>query len=56
MPNIAGRSPTSIVRQLYDFRSNSRRGGKSSEMDKVVRHMSNSDMLALAAYIASLTP
>jgi cytochrome c553 len=56
VPNIAGRSPTSIVRQLYDFRSNARRGGKSSEMDKVVKYMSNSDMLALAAYLASLTP
>lgn len=56
VPNLAGRSPTSIVRQLYDFRSGARRGGKSSEMDKVVRDMMNSDMLALAAYLASLTP
>lgn len=56
VPNIAGRSPTSIVRQLYDFRSSARRGAKSSEMDKVVRDMMNSDMLALAAYLASLTP
>jgi cytochrome c553 len=56
VPNIAGRSPTSIVRQLYDFRSSARRGAKSTEMDKVVKYMSNSDMLALAAYLASLTP
>lgn len=56
VPNLAGRSPTSIVRQLYDFRSSARRGGKSSEMDKVVRDMLNSDMVALAAYLASLTP
>lgn len=56
VPGIAGRSPTSIVRQLYDFKSGARRGGKSSEMDKVVKYMKNSDMLALAAYLASLTP
>ena len=56
VPNIAGRSPTSIVRQLYDFKSGARRGGKSSEMDKVVKYMTNSDMLALAAYLGSLRP
>lgn len=56
VPNIAGRSPASVVRQLYDFKSGARRGGKSSEMDKVVKYMKNSDMLALAAYLGSLTP
>jgi cytochrome c553 len=56
VPSIAGRSPTSVMRQLYDFKSGARRGGKSSEMDKVVKYMTNSDMLALAAYLASLTP
>lgn len=56
VPNLAGRSPTSLVRQLYDFKSGARRGGKSSEMDKVVKYMKNSDMLALAAYLGSLTP
>ena len=56
VPSIAGRSPTSVVRQLYDFKSGARRGGKSSEMDKVVKYMMNSDMLALAAYLGTLTP
>lgn len=56
VPGIAGRSPTSIVRQLYDFKSGARRNGQSSEMDKVVAIMTNADMLALAAYLASLTP
>jgi cytochrome c553 len=56
VPGIAGRSPTSIMRQLYDFKSGARRGGKSSEMDKVVKYMKNSDMLALAAYLGSLAP
>lgn len=56
VPSLAGRSPTSVVRQLYDMKSGARRGGKSSEMDKVVKYMTNSDMLALAAYLGSLTP
>lgn len=56
VPGIAGRSPTALVRQLYDFKSGVRRGGNSSEMDKVVKYMTNSDMLALAAYLGSLTP
>lgn len=56
VPNLAGRSPTSVVRQLYDFKSGVRHGGKNSEMDKVVKYMKNSDMLALAAYLGSLTP
>ncbi len=56
VPGIAGRSPTSLVRQLYDFKSGARRGGQSAEMDKVVRYMKNSDMLALAAYLGSLAP
>ncbi len=56
VPSIAGRSPTSVVRQLYDFKSGARKGGKSSEMDKVVKYMTNADMLALAAYLGTLTP
>ena len=38
------------------MKSGARHGGKSSEMDKVVKYMKNSDMLALAAYLGSLTP
>jgi len=56
VPGIAGRSPTAIVRQLYDFKSGARRGGQSAEMDKVVAMMTNADMLALASYLATLTP
>jgi cytochrome c553 len=56
VPNIAGRSPASVVRQLYDMKAGVRRGGKSSEMEKVVKYMLNSDMVALAAYLASLKP
>jgi len=56
VPNLAGRSPTSLVRALYDMKSGARHGGNSKEMFKVVKYMRNSDMLALAAYLGSLTP
>ncbi|WP_155121255.1 c-type cytochrome [Bryobacter aggregatus] len=56
VPGIAGRSPSAIVRQLYDMKAGVRRGGKTSEMEKVVKEMTNSDMVALAAYIGSLRP
>lgn len=56
VPNIAGRAPSSIVRQLYDLKSGFRKGGKSSEMEKVVKFMTNAEMLALAAYLGSLSP
>ena len=56
VPGIAGRSPTSLMRQLYDFKSGARRGGKSSEMDKVVWDMTEREMLALSAYLGSLKP
>jgi cytochrome c553 len=56
VPNIAGRSPTSIMRQLYDFKSGARRGGKSSEMEKVVWDMTEREMVALSAYLGSLRP
>lgn len=56
VPSIAGRAPSSIMRQLYDLKSGARGGGNSAEMEKVVKYMTNSDMLALAAYLGSLTP
>ena len=56
VPGLAGRNPTSLIRQLYDFKSGARKGGKSSEMEKVVKDMSNADMLALGAYLGTLAP
>ena len=56
VPSIAGRSPSSVVRQLYDMKAGTRRSAKSSEMEKVVKYMTNADILALAAYLGSLTP
>ena len=55
-PRIAGRSPTYMFRQLYDFRSGARRGANSELMKPVVENLSIDDMIALVAYSASLMP
>ena len=55
-PALAGRSPSGIVRQLYDFRSGTR-GGPAAEMMKVqVANMTPAMRLDVAAYLASLNP
>jgi cytochrome c553 len=56
VPGIAGRSPIYIFRQLYYFKDGSRHGTTSSMMKAVVEHMTQDDMLAIAAYVASLPP
>ncbi len=56
VPGIAGRSPSYLMRQLYDFREGARAGEASALMRPVVEGLSSDDMLALAAYAASLPP
>jgi cytochrome c553 len=55
-PVLAGRSPTYIVRQLYDFKYGKRAGSMSGPMEPTVKNLSVDDMLSLAAYAASLKP
>ena len=55
-PGIAGRSPSYIVRQLFDFQDGARTGAGSALMKPVVAKLSEQDMIALAAYAASLSP
>lgn len=55
-PRIAGRSPTYLFRQLYDFKSGARNGANSALMKSVVAAFSIDDMISLAAYAGSLTP
>jgi cytochrome c553 len=56
VPALAGRSPSYIVRQLYDMRRGVRKGSWSALMQAVVTELSIEDMVALAAYTASLAP
>jgi cytochrome c553 len=56
IPGIAGRSPSYLIRQLYDFRAGVRAGAASALMKPVVEKLSMDDMISLAAYAASLNP
>jgi cytochrome c553 len=56
IPGIAGRSPSYIVRQLYDFKTGARAGAWSALMAPVVEELSVDDMISVAAYAASLSP
>jgi cytochrome c553 len=56
IPGIAGRSPSYLVRQLYDFKTGARAGAWSGLMQPIVEQLSLDDMIALAAYAASLSP
>jgi cytochrome c553 len=56
LPSIAGRSPSYMFRQLYDFRHGARTGEWSPLMAPVVTNLDEQDMLAIVAYLASLDP
>jgi cytochrome c553 len=56
VPPLAGRSPTYIVRQLLAFRTGSRSAATGAPMMPVVAPLNVDDMIAAAAYAASLEP
>ena len=56
IPGIAGRSPSYLMRQLYDFQHRTRSGAGSALMTGVVAHLNEEDMVSLSAYAASLNP
>lgn len=53
VPGIAGRSPSYLVRQLYDMQQGNRHGVWTELMKPVVAKLTTDDMLAVAAYTAS---
>jgi cytochrome c553 len=56
VPRIAGLSPVYIARQLYNFQSGQSAGPLSGMMKKVVDNLTDDDILAISAYVASQTP
>jgi cytochrome c553 len=56
VPRLAGRSPSYLMRQLYDVQNGTRTGASTALMKIVVANLTNDDMLALSAYISSLEP
>jgi cytochrome c553 len=56
IPGIAGKSPTYIFRQLYDYKQGVRKGPLSAAMMPSVEKLTTADMIALSAYAGSLKP
>ena len=56
VPRLAGRSPSYIARQLYDFRGGARAGLWSPLMQGVVRDLTPADIVDIVAYTASRKP
>ena len=53
VPGIAGRSPSYLVRQLYDMQQGIRHGVWTELMKPVVAKLTTDDMVAVAAYVSS---
>ena len=56
VPGIAGRSPSYMVRQMYDMQMGARKGEWTSLMKPVVAKLTDEDFVAIAAYVSSRTP
>jgi cytochrome c553 len=56
VPPIAGRSPSYIVRQLWDMQQGARNGASAQLMKIVVANLTEEDMVAIAAYVSSRLP
>src|SRR5262245_6480177 len=56
VPTLAGRSPSYLVRQLYDMQRGNRNGLWTPLMASVVAHLGPADLLTAGAYLASLKP
>ena len=56
IPGIAGRSPSQMARQLIDFRDGARNGPGAALMKLPVAKLTDDDIVAITAYLASLKP
>jgi cytochrome c553 len=56
VPGIAGQSPVNIARQLYLMATGERAGAWAPLMKAVVEKLTNDDMVAISAFVASLEP
>jgi cytochrome c553 len=55
-PAIAGRSPSYVIRQLFDIQYGARSGPVTQPMQAEVAHMTDANRVDIAAYLASLKP
>lgn len=55
-PGIAGRSPSYMMRQLWDMKVGTRRGPLAITMTPVLANLTVAEMTDIVAYLASLSP
>jgi cytochrome c553 len=56
MPGIAGRSPSYMMRQLWDMKQGTRKGPNVALMLPVMENLTVEDMTNIVAYLASVMP
>jgi cytochrome c553 len=56
VPPIAGRSPSYLVRQIWDMQQGTRNGTSAQLMKMAVANLTQEDLVAIAAYVSSRTP
>jgi cytochrome c553 len=56
VPNLAGRSPSYLARQMYDMKLGTRKGQLSALMMPVLANLTDADIVDLMAYVSSLEP
>ena len=56
VPRLAGLQPLYVARQLFDMQYGSSAGKAAALMKAVVANLTEDDIIALSAYVASLPP
>jgi cytochrome c553 len=56
IPNLAGRSPSYLARQMYDMKLGTRKGAMAALMTPVLANLSESDIVDIVAYLSSREP
>ena len=56
MPGIAGRSPSYMMRQLWDMKQGTRKGPNAALMMPIIDNLTVEDMTNIVAYLASMMP
>jgi len=56
VPGIAGRSPSYLVRQMFDMQAGARHGEWTELMKPVVAKLTDEDLVNIAAYVSSRMP
>jgi cytochrome c553 len=56
VPNLAGRSPSYLARQMYDMKLGARNGATAALMKPVLANLTDADIVDIVAYVSSRKP